>query len=100
MMNPYDNRDSEELTAATQAGEQVKDLMEHPGWEVLVAEVGARRDQILAVVIHGNPFSQIEKYAYSTGQVSGIEEFTGIAEQIVSGGESAADQLEYMEAAA
>lgn len=100
MLNPHDNRPVEGLREVARAGSAVKDLMDQPGWDALIREVGAKRDQILAVVIHGNPFSQIEKYAYSTGQVAGLEEFTALADQIISDGESAAEQLEYMEAVA
>jgi len=100
MMNPHDIRPVEALREVTRAGSAVKDLMDHPGWEALTREVGAKRDQIIAVVVHGNPFTEAAKYADKAGEIRGLEAFTEIAEQIISDGESAADQLEYMEAVA
>jgi hypothetical protein len=90
----------EGLRNLARAGSAVADLMEHPGWEVLIGEIRGRHDLIIATMIHGNPFTEAAKYADKAGEARGLEGFTEIAEQIISNGESAAEQIEYMEATA
>lgn len=100
MENPFDTRSVEELAAVSQAGERVKELMEHPGWGDLLAGLAAEGDTKIAKVGSSSPLPEIKDYAHAGGVIFGLNRVPEIAGEIIEEGETALLQLEALEAQA
>ena len=74
------------------AKEQVKTLLEHPGWEYLSEGIELYVSSLLKSHI-SSPQESIEKYAHTTGHMKGLREIESIAKGIVEAGEKAEKEL-------
>ncbi len=100
MIDAIDIRNDEELVSESRAGREIASLMEHPGWEVLMAEVNSHKQDLTDVLVGMNPASEAAKYADLCGQIRGVGSLEGLALEVVEVGQSADRTIEYREAQA
>lgn len=79
--------DREKITAA----EQVTQLLQHPGWEFVLASIKEYERTLIAGVV-SSPQDSIEKYAHRSGQIKGLREVEQIAHGLVKAGKDVEDR--------
>jgi hypothetical protein len=96
-MDPTDTLSGEDLAADSRAGREVAELMEHPGWEVLMRVVSDHRQALTDVLVTMNPSAEAAKYADRCGQIRGVGSLEGMAHEIVEVGQLADQTIEIRE---
>lgn len=74
------------------AKEDVKQLLEHPGWLAVVRATEDYGHVLHKAHLSGNPTDSAAKYADAIGHMKGLRELEGIAKGIVTKG----DQVEHV----
>ena len=76
------------------AGAMMRDLMQHPGWELLqgMIERCQRHEQLL--LMKSPPGAKPESHERIIGQWGGMERVAAIAEGVVAAGEKASAEIE------
>lgn len=93
-----DRRATRTAQESAEVGRQVKNLLEHPGWEYLLEELDAKADTNLLLLV--NPKDKTTgEYADAVGYAKGLRDIAKVAETVIKRGQKAQDEAHQLEAA-
>lgn len=81
------------LSEQVVAGEQVQELLDHPGFGVLAHIVHIHREGLRDRVVYRKPDWNSANYADAIGHLRGLGEFVPLAKGIVENGKAAAQAV-------
>jgi|GEM_PF-5747585 len=83
---------TESAQRQVEIGEEVQALMEHPGWEHLVAAAAFRQRMLSSGLMAISGTSEAARYSDLTGHMKGVGEIESIARGLIDVGDQAKAQ--------
>lgn len=69
-----------------QAAREVEDLLQHPGWQQLVAAIDSQERMLQTVLLGGGATESGAHYADKLGEIKGVRSLVPLAEGVVEAG--------------